>query len=296
MTSTAKNQHYRTVNRILPAYLVDMQGVPIHQPLPGRGIDFVDPFLLLHHLHAHIQPGANSRELGVGPHPHRGFAPVTFIYKGDVHHRDSRGNNSIVRSGGIQWLQAGMGIVHSERPSAELAEQGGEQEIIQLWINTPGIHKLDQPLYVPMQEHEIPELTGTPAGVRARIIAGQFQGQSGLKVNHTPLIILDATLEKDAIWQFDIPSEYHVLIYNLDDRIDVEAFGLVDARHMVWFRNDHETIRLAGKEETRILILAGIPLNEPVQTYGPFVMNNQTEIMQAIRDYQMGKMGVLIEE
>ena len=122
-----------------------MGGIPVLQPLPTTSVERIDPFLLLHHHAGMVEPGNHPRMVGVGPHPHRGFSPVTFIFKGDVHHRDSRGNSSIVKAGGVQWMNAGMGIIHSERPSKEFAEKGGEQEIIQLWINTPAAQKMKEP-------------------------------------------------------------------------------------------------------------------------------------------------------
>lgn len=296
MASSFQHRTFRSVNRILPAYLIDMNGTPVHQPLPGRQLDHVDPFLLLHHHHQFIEPGQNPRSLGVGPHPHRGFSPVTLIYKGAVHHRDSRGNDSVVVAGGVQWMQAGMGIIHSERPSVDLARDGGEQEIIQLWINTPQSHKMDQPVYIAMPSDQIPHVTPSDEGVQIRVIAGNYKDVQGFQHPYSPLIILDIVMEKNASLNLDIPEPYNFLVYNLYNRIDVEGFGLVDARHLVWFRSGEEPAGLVAMENTRLLVLAGIPLGEPIQAYGPFVLNNQTQIMEAIRDYQMGKMGILIEE
>ena len=127
----------RTVSRILYAQPVDMGGLPIRQPLPTQRVEQIDPFLLLHHADVKVPTHLEPDHAGVGPHPHRGFSPVTFIFKGGVHHRDSRGNDSVIYAGGAQWMNAGMGVIHSERPPHDIHEIGGKQEIIQLWINTP---------------------------------------------------------------------------------------------------------------------------------------------------------------
>ena len=124
---------------------VDMGGIILDQPLPYPGVEQIDPFLLIHHFEDYLPGDQDQKDLGVGPHPHRGFSPVTFIFEGEVHHRDSRGNEGIVSKGGTQWMDSGMGIVHSERPSQEMAERGGSYEIIQFWVNSPSSAKGNQP-------------------------------------------------------------------------------------------------------------------------------------------------------
>ena len=150
------------VVRALPAYEVMMGDHPLKQPLPTQSVDQIDPFLLIHHHANHMPAGTDRWNAGVGPHPHRGFSPVTFMWSGGVHHRDSRGNNSVVDDGGVQWMDAGLGIIHSERPPAKLAEEGGMQEIIQIWINTPSARKMDEPNYIPLQKDEMPKVPGHP--------------------------------------------------------------------------------------------------------------------------------------
>jgi len=203
----------RTIRRIIKAEPVNMGGHLLDQPLPARGVDMIDPFLLIHHWDHPLAGGQRPQEVGVGPHPHRGFSPVTFVFKGSVQHRDSLGNNAIVQAGGTQWMHAGRGITHSERPSADLAKNGGENEFI---------------------------------------------------------YILNGKLSTDN--------------------------NEVGTKDLIWFNNNEENIEINILKQTRFIVLAGKPINEPVASYGPFIMNNQTEIMEAIRDAQMGKMGVLIEE
>ncbi len=286
----------RTVKRLLYAQEVDMGGIPIRQPLPTYQVDDIDPFLLLHHHHSTLKEGTNARQAGVGPHPHRGFSPVTFIFKGNVHHRDSRGNSAVVEAGGVQWMNAGMGVIHSERPSEAFAEKGGEQEIIQLWVNTPASKKLEQPAYFSLNKEEIPVLFSEDQLTMVKILAGTFNGVSGFNHTQSPMLMLEVYMQKGGEYTFPVDETYNLMLYNMDERIWVEGFGIVDGKHLVWFKNDGQQVQIKAQETTRFLLLAGQPLNEPVATYGPFVMNTQTEIMQAMRDYQMGKMGVLIEE
>lgn len=286
----------RTVKKLLYAVQIEMGDIPVRQPLPNAGADQIDPFLLIHHHKSDLPEKSNPKDHGVGPHPHRGFSPVTIIYEGDVHHRDSRGNNSVVKAGGVQWMQAGMGIVHSERPSSAFANSGGTQEIIQLWVNSPAAHKLDPPAYYAMHAEDIPYIDSPSRDIRINVIAGDYHGTQGFNKMFSNLLILDVRMKAGSSYEFTIPSNYNICIYNLDNRIVVGNFGMVDAFYMVYFNMDGEVIPVSCMEDTRLLVLAGEPLNEPLQTYGPFVMNNQTEVMQAIKDYQMGKMGVLIED
>lgn len=286
----------RSVKRLLYAQQVDMGGMPIRQPLPTQQVDQIDPFLLLHHANikvpTHLKPG----NAGVGPHPHRGFSPVTFIFQGGVHHRDSRGNNSNIYAGGVQWMNAGMGIIHSERPPDDIHEIGGRQEIIQLWVNTPAKHKMDQPAYFPLSAKDAPTTTSNDGKVNVRIFSGEVLGIKGPVPSQA--IVNAATLEfkKGGTLSIPVPLDHNTMIYLLDGKLTVKGYGLVEGLHLVQFKNDGEGIAMESLEDTRVLFLSGHPLNEKVVSHGPFVMNSQTEIMEAMRDYQMGKMGVLIEE
>jgi hypothetical protein len=286
----------RSVSRLLYAEQMDMGGMPIRQPLPTHAVNQIAPFLLLHHANikapAHVKPD----HAGVGPHPHRGFSPVTFIFQGGVHHRDSRGHNSTVYAGGAQWMNAGMGIIHSERPSDNIHEIGGRQEIIQLWINTPAKNKMDVPSYIPVQAEEVPFTVSEDKKVRVNVFSGEVLNVKGpvpsqAKVNAATLIF-----EKGGKISIPLPETHNTVIYLLDGELNVDGFGLVEALHLVHFKNDGEGISLEARQDTRALLLSGEPLNEAVVSHGPFVMNTQTQIMEAMRDYQMGKMGVLIED
>ena len=178
---------------MLYAYKVDMGGFPVRQPLPTQQVNQIDPFLLLHHADvkapSHIEPD----HAGIGPHPHRGFSPVTFIFKGGVHHRDSRGNNSTIYAGGAQWMNAGMGILHSERPPHDIHEIGGRQEIIQLWINTPAKNKMDMPAYFPLSAEQAPTIKSEDGKVNGKVFSGEVLGVKGPIPSHT--IVNSVTLD-----------------------------------------------------------------------------------------------------
>lgn len=286
----------RTIKTKINAPKVNMGGIMLEQPLPYREIDQIDPFLLVHHWKDKLSGGKKQQDLGVGPHPHRGFSPVTIIFKGAVHHQDSRGNNSIVTEGGTQWMNSGMGIVHSERPSKELAENGGDFEFIQFWVNAPAKNKMDTPSYQPLTEEETIKVVSEDGKVTVGLVAGEFMGNKGKIIANSPLMVLRLDIEKGGKMQIPLAENFNAFIYQLDGHIKLNSSTNAVAKDLVWFNNDGKFIEIEGKENTRAIILAGEPINEPLRTYGPFVMNTQSEIMEAMRDYQMGKMGVLIEE
>ncbi len=286
----------RTVSRLLYAHQVDMGGMPIRQPLPSQEVEQIDPFLLLHHANIKVPTHTDPDHAGVGPHPHRGFSPVTFIFQGGVHHRDSRGNDSVIYAGGAQWMNAGMGMIHSERPPTNIHEIGGWQEIIQLWINTPAANKMDQPTYIPLTADEAPTWRNEDGNVVMKIFAGQLLGIKGPIPSQTQVNAATVDLKKGGVASMPLPANHNALIYLLDGKLKIDGFGMVEGHHIVHFKNDGEGISFEGLENTRILLLSGKPLNEKLVSYGPFVMNSQIEIMEAMRDYQQGKMGILIEE
>ncbi len=286
----------RTVSRLLYAHKVDMGGMPIRQPLPTQQVEQIDPFLLLHHADIKAPTHVDPNHAGVGPHPHRGFSPVTFIFKGGVHHRDSRGNDSTIYAGGAQWMNAGMGIMHSERPPHDIHEIGGRQEIIQLWINTPANNKMDQPAYYPLSAEAAPQFKSEDGNVTGKVFSGEVRDVKGPIPSHT--VVNAATLEfkKGGKISIPLPESHNALIYLLDGKLTVAGFGMVEGLHIVHFNNDGAGIELEALEDTRVLLLSGEPLNEQMVSHGPFVMNTQTQIMEAMRDYQKGKMGILIED
>jgi len=289
--STLKNIKY-----LLPAVDVDMGGFMVKQPLPTQKVERVDPFLLLHHVRTHYYDDRPAKVQGIGPHPHRGFSPVTFVIEGELHHRDSRGNNQIAKEGEVQWMHAGMGIIHSERPSEDLAAKNGVQEIIQLWINSPAEHKMKVPFYRHLSIEDIPIIVSQDKKITNKLIAGAFEGKRSILPSESELFILWGKSEKNGEQILKIPEEFNTMLYLIKGSMRIKGYGLVDAENLLVFDKEGDNIEMSFSENSQFLLVSGKPIKEKVTQYGPYVMNTQTEIMEAIRDYQMGKMGILIEE
>ena len=283
----------RTIRSIHPADKVNMGGNLIDQPLPNAQIDNLDPFLLIHHWHNFLPGGQRPQEVGVGPHPHRGFSPVTFIFKGAIEHRDSLGERATVSDGGTQWMFAGRGITHSERFPRILVEEGGELEFIQFWVNTPAKHKMDAPFYKPISLEETPLVNEDKA--KTWVVSGEYKGTKGAAPTNTPQLLLRGEIEKDGVLEIPVPSSFNALVYVLEGGLK-SADKTILTKDMVVYQRDGDNIILTATANTRFIVLAGEPINEPVAQYGPFVMSDQTQVMQALRDAQIGKMGILIEE
>lgn len=284
----------KTIKNIITAQKVNMGGHYLDQPLPSKELDYIDPFLLIHHWESTLPGGQKQSDVGVGPHPHRGFSPVTFVFKGDVEHRDSLGKQAVVTAGGTQWMFAGRGITHSERQGKELAEKGGEVEFIQFWVNAPSQNKMDAPYYQPISDEETPKIKET--GVEIGVVAGEFKGIKGAAPTLSNQILLRGEIKKNHSFTFSIPKEYNALLYLLDGDAVINDHQSAHRKDMVVFNNDADEFELKANEDTRFILLSGEPLNEAVTSHGPFVMNTETQIMQAFKDAQMGKMGILIEE
>ena len=287
---------HKSVKYLLPAEDIDMGGIIVKQALPTQKIDQLDPFLLLHHGTFTSTEDAPARHQGIGPHPHRGFSPVTFVIRGEVHHRDSRGNNQIAKEGEVQWMFAGAGIVHSERPSEDLARVSGTQEIVQLWINAPAAAKMNQPKYQYKSVTEIPVFTSEDGQIINKLVAGNYGAiQSSMQTESELLIIWGKSI-LGGHQSYDIPVGYNAMIYVVSGNLQIKGYGKVSKKNLIIFDKSDGAITLTADENAEFLLLCGKPIDEVVVKQGPFVMNSTTEIMVAMRDYQMGKMGILIEE
>jgi len=287
-----RNMSTRTVKQIIPAQRINMGGHLLDQPLPFRSVDHIDPFLLIHHWDKPIKIGGNQKELGVGPHPHRGFSPVTFIFKGSVRHQDSIGNNMVVSDGGTQWMHAGNGIIHSERPGIDLVLNGGEQEFIQFWVNTPAKYKMEAPYYLPLSAEQTPKikLENTCIGV----VAGSFMGVLGPAKTYSPQTLLRIDATSACSIELPLPKHYNTLLYLLKGSLSVDD-EKVPPKTMIWYKNDGDLLNINISEASQFIILSGEPIGEPMVSYGPFVMNDNEELQQAVSDFQDGKMGELVE-
>jgi redox-sensitive bicupin YhaK (pirin superfamily) len=273
---------------------VNMGPIKLRQPLPIAGIENVDPFLLLHHYGPYAISEFNN-PFDLGPHPHRGFEPITLLFKGEQLHRDSLGNEMVVKAGGVQWTTAGRGIVHAEAPTKEFVKKGGDLEGIQLWLNLPAKDKMIPPNYQHLEKAQIPVIFSGDKKVQLNIIAGYQNKETGLIQTQTSVNVFTAKANLGGTMAIEIPEGHQSLIYLLEGEILVNASEVLKkgADQMIAFHQDGNTIQFEAKIASTILILSGTPIKEKVTQYGPYVMNTQTEILEAMRDYQQGKMGHL---
>ncbi|TCZ73951.1 pirin family protein [Flaviaesturariibacter aridisoli] len=261
----------------------------VAQPFPTNGLEAISPFILLHHAgpqqHA---PGALQARLS--PHPHRGFEPVTFLFSGKLHHKDSTGAEGYLESGDVQWMTAGSGIIHSEGPSAAFAEEGGRMELVQLWVNLPRAEKMTPPKYQDIKRASIPVVERD--GFRMQVVAGTFEGNTGPASTFTPILALMVHFDGAGKIEVPVPQGWNALAYVLKGAVRAGGTDVTDRQTAV-FRHDGDTVLLEAQSEGYLLLLAGAPIDEPMVSYGPFVMNYPGEIKQAILDYESGRMGVL---
>lgn len=288
--------HPKKVKYILPSGIIDMDGIPVKQAFPTQNVPRIDPFLLLHHLVLPIYNDRPARHQGVGPHPHRGFTTVTFVINGELQHRDSRGNNQIAKKGEVQWMHTGAGIIHSERPSKNVVNREESCEYLQLWINSPANRKMQIPEYVHITQSEMQNVTPEEKGIESRLIGGSYRSFKGKAVPQSPLFVLWCRCESGAHASYVIPEGYHSAVYLLKGAIRIVGYGIVDEESLVLFHESDGEIGIESRSDAQFILFAGQPLNEKVVQQGPFVMNTETEILEAMRDYRMGKMGFLVEE
>jgi len=265
----------RTVKSVFTAPDIIMGSNRLKQPLPIAGLDQIDPFLLLHHMPSTThEPGVNT--LDVGPHPHRGFEPVTFVFKGEVEHYDSLGNHTVIRAGGVQWMTAGRGIVHSEGASKEQIDKSGEFEMIRLWIKLPKDKKMNTPVNQGVQSEVIPTVESSNGRTKVNVVSGNYQSKHGPVESITGVEAYTIEMQQDGYLKFEVRQSRNVMIYQLHGNSNIND-QLVANTQMVVFDNDGENIEIAASEDSLMLFLTTKPINEPMAQYGPFVMNTQTE-------------------
>ena len=283
-----------TIKAIGRSDFVNMGPVRLRQPIPTQQLEMVDPFILLHHYGPYeISPELNPFDLG--PHPHRGFEPVTFLIQGEQLHRDSLGHESIVKAGDVQWTTAGRGIIHAEGPTKEFVEKGGTLEGIQLWLNLPAEKKMIQPNYQHIKSEDFNVVHSEDKKVKTQVIAGVLKGKSGKIATQTSVNAYMINLEVEGEEFIEIDPNHQVVLYLLkgDVTVNLETQLVKDHNQLIEFNQDGEGFQLKANTEAKLLFLSGTPFNEKVASWGPYVMNSQTEIIEALRDYQMGKMGFL---
>ena len=282
----------RTIrNTIAAVRTVEGGGFIVHRPFPTRMLMDFDPFLLLDEMGpVDYAPGAAK---GAPDHPHRGFETVTYALEGSFAHEDSAGHSGVLRPGDVQWMTAGRGVVHSEMPDPAFARTGGRVHGLQLWVNLPRRDKMIAPRYQEIPSERIPTATTSDGKVRVKVIAGEALGVAAAIETRTPILYQHFTLEPGASIVQPVPAAYRVFAYALSGagRYGDEQRE-IGAQRMVIFGDDGDAVTLAaGTAPLDVLLIGGVPLNEPIVRHGPFVMNTEDEIRQAIVDYQAGRMG-----
>ncbi len=283
-----------TINRVGRSDFVNMGPIQLRQPIPTQHIDIIDPFILLHH-YGPYEISERNNPFDLGPHPHRGFEPITFLVEGEQLHRDSLGNESVVKAGDVQWTTAGRGIIHAEAPTKEFVQKGGTLEGIQLWLNLPAEKKMMAANYQHIKNKDFRVVSSKDNKVNIQIIAGELEGVYGRIKTQTPVNAFMITVEAGGSYTIKVPNSHQSTVYLLKGDVlinDSETLKL-NENQLIQFNQDGEGFSIKGKGRSKLLFISGEPLCEEVTTYGPYVMNAQTEIMEAMRDYQMGKMGFL---
>ena len=269
-------------------------GFLVRRPFPKASFSEFDPFLLLDEMGPmDVAPGEAK---GAPDHPHRGFETVTYLLAGDMEHKDSRGHAGRLRAGDVQWMTAGAGVVHAEMPSREFARAGGRMHGFQLWVNLPQRDKMMKPRYQEIAGAQIPKASSADGLVTVNVIAGEALGRKAVIETRTPIIYLHYKIKPGGIAEQQVPTDYNAFAYVVEGEglFGTESERAVDGQ-MVLFAQDGDEVRIenpaAAKATLELLLIAGVPLNEPVARYGPFVMNTEREIQQAFEDYRLGRMG-----
>ncbi len=279
----------KTIKRLHPAVRDDIGDLLTQRPLPNPHLEQLDPFLFLNHHGPQTYPPDNHG-LPFGPHPHRGFETVTFILEGMLTHKDSAGHESIIRAGGVQWMTAGRGIVHAEVSPREFLRDGGPLEILQLWINLPGSLKMTAPAYTGLQRGDIPAIVAADGLATLNLVAGEWQGQAGPVTSLTDVFM--STIELRAGASIRIPGlrARNVFMYVVRGSVNVGG-DTASAFHLAELNDEGDAVELSTESGAVLLFGHAAPLDEPVVSHGPFVMNTREEISQAIADYQAGRFG-----
>jgi redox-sensitive bicupin YhaK (pirin superfamily) len=258
------------------------------------GLPEFDPFLLLDEMGpVEFAPGEAK---GAPDHPHRGFETVTYMLSGDLEHKDSRGHAGRLGAGDVQWMTAGAGVIHREMPGEEFVRTGGRMHAFQLWVNLPGRDKMMKPRYQEIPSSNIPKATSDDGLVTVSVIAGEAMGEHAVIETRTPIMYLHYKIAPGGVVTKQMPGDYNSFAYVVDGEGSFGAKGkrAVDGQ-TVLFAQDGGVVRIENRADANaaleVLLIAGVPLNEPIARYGPFVMNTQAEIRQAFQDYGDGRMG-----
>lgn len=287
----------KTIERIIPR--PDKPGMVgdgfrVYHFIPGPGISQrrISPFLVLD-FNAEFSFPPSERQRGVDVHPHKGFETVTIAYKGSVAHHDSTGNTGIINPGDVQWMTAGAGILHKEYHEKEFSKKGGPFEMVQLWVNLPKKDKSTPAHYQPITADKMGKVQLPGNGGLVNVIAGELNEIAGPAFTYSPVNLFDIKLNKEGEFKATIPALHNTALLAINGSVQVNDQKVAE-HSFVLFGNEGEDITIRAEENAVVLLLSGEPINEPIASYGPFVMNTQQEIFEAIEEFQAGKFGVLV--
>jgi redox-sensitive bicupin YhaK (pirin superfamily) len=278
---------FRKVQSIHNAPETMMGSIKLRQAFPLQGMEQVSPFILLHHFDFTSKPGENN--FNVPPHPHRGFCPITFMYEGSVEHEDSLGNKQVIGDNEVQWINAGRGLIHSEKADKAFIEKGGRTQGIQLWINLPRAEKMNPASYQPITKNEIVLIE--KEGIEFRLVSGSYDGKKGPA--HSNVFTAMLRMKSESEDTFTFPANHNVTFYVMEGELTLNSNQTIKQHDLVVFEQTEGDITLTAKQDSKLLLMAGEPINEPMVSHGPFVMTSETEVLEAMRDYKHGKMGFL---
>jgi len=297
MTATSKQEKaMRTVEKVVappPAHWVGdgfkVHGFFPHGPLSAKRMS---PFFLLDY-NAPTKFSPREEPYGVGPHPHRGFETVTIAYKGKVEHHDSHGGGGVIEEGDVQWMTAGSGLLHKEFHEQEYNRAGGVFHMVQLWVNLPAKDKMTQPKYQALAKAEMGRVE-LPKGGEVEIIAGEFNGIKGPGTTFTPVNMFNVRPAKGETVELEFPANFTTFVLAIEGSGRINGTGELKTDHLALLATDGERFTIEATEgNSTFLVLSGEPIDEPIASYGPFLMNTQAELAQAIDDFNSGKFGRL---
>lgn len=270
-------------------------GFRVHNFIPsGFRLDMqrMNPFIMLDYNARFYFPPADKPK-GVGVHPHRGFETVTIAYKGKVAHHDSSGGGGVIGEGDVQWMTAASGVLHKEYHEENFSKEGGDFQMVQLWVNLPAKDKMSSPKYQAISHNQINMYILPDHGGEVEIIAGNFKDIRGAASTFTPIHLYNARMNAEGKADFTFPEHFNTALLVIEGAIKVNESENVPVNHFVLFENTGDSFSIKATENAIVLVLSGEPIMEPIVAHGPFVMNTQSEIVKAFDDYHKGKFGTL---
>lgn len=278
----------RSVIQVLDPHRSMVGSIPIIRAFPGGKRDFISPFLLLDEFgDIYMEPKADP--VGVGAHPHAGIVPTSYFVSGSGHHKDSLGYDFQVNKGEFMLFQAGKGAIHMEYSGQKLFDEGGVYHGFQIWLNLPADNKYIDPDTLVMRDKQIPEIKTDKYTIK--VVMGSFGEHKAAAETVTPAFYYHVTTKANTQVSFEVDANHNAFIYNIKGELELKDQLTLKEKHLAMYERGKEVIDVFSEEEAEFLLLGGQPLNDPVVSYGPFVMNSEAQINQCIRDYNAGKMG-----